>query len=364
MTASRSARIPSLDGLRAVSIALVLLDHASRRSGGDGGPYGIFAQGGLGVTVFFVISGFLITGLLLRELDATGRIALGRFYFRRTLRIFPACYVYLGAMLVAAMIGLVQLAAANLVSAATYTSNYCFGCSDSGRWYLGHTWSLSVEEQFYLLWPLLLGLAGRRRGGWIAIAWLIACPLLRLARFEATGVKEMLTRFELVSDSIATGCLLALHLPRLHSAAWYLRFRDGAPLGLVLAVFLVASLSVHPSVVPTALYLLVGPTVQNLLIAVVLDHLISRPSASTGRLLNHPVLIWIGGLSYSLYLWQQPIIVAPRLTLPVAIAMCFIAAWGSAVLIERPVLRLRERIERTRGRPAPIGPPVVDTPTS
>ena len=352
MTPPKSPRIPSLDGLRALSIGLVLVDHASMRLGHAGGAFGILSQGALGVTVFFVISGFLITGLLLRELDTEGRVALGRFYFRRTLRIFPPYYVFLAAMTIATLAGGVRLSPANLISAATYTSNYCIGCAGN-RWHLGHTWSLSLEEQFYLLWPFLLGLAGRRRGIWIAILWITICPLLRLERLHATGVNEMLTRFELVSDSVATGCLLALYLPQLHRASWYLRFRDGAGGWLALIVPGLASLAVHPSVMPTPLYLVVGLTVQNVLIAVFLDHVISRPTGAAGRVLNQPVLIWIGGLSYSLYLWQQPIIVAPWLPLPVAIVAIFLVAWGSFVLIEQPALRLRARIERSRRRPAP-----------
>ena len=139
-------RIPSLDGLRAISITLVLVAHlAGTRnfplSEATGNFWGL---GEFGVRVFFVISGFLITGLLMQELAQEGRIRLGRFYLRRTLRIFPPYYTLLAALGLASVFGAVTLAPHDLLHGATYTSNYYLGRS----WFLGHSWSLSVEEQF------------------------------------------------------------------------------------------------------------------------------------------------------------------------------------------------------------------------
>src|SRR5262249_33221200 len=155
----------------------------------------------------FVISGYLITSLLLREFDASGTISLRRFYFRRTLRIFPAYYTFIGVLLLLSAAGLVGLTRANMGHALTYTTNYF----PERSWDIGHTWSLSVEEQFYLLWPATLVLAGRRRGLSIAASLVVLCPLIRLALWqlaptEQTGVGH---RFETVADSIAIGCVLA-----------------------------------------------------------------------------------------------------------------------------------------------------------
>jgi peptidoglycan/LPS O-acetylase OafA/YrhL len=122
-------------------------------------PPAACSAGELGVHVFFVISGFLITGLLMEELALSGRISLSRFYLRRTLRIFPAYYAYLAIAFLAAVAGWVQLAPHDLMHGLSYTSNYY----PSRSWFLGHTWSLSVEEQFYLLWPALVVLTGPRR---------------------------------------------------------------------------------------------------------------------------------------------------------------------------------------------------------
>lgn len=158
---STGGRIPSLDGLRGISILMVLLGHLA---GTRGFPLSAAAGNrtavaAIGVHVFFVISGFLITGLLLAELAATDRIRLSRFYFRRTLRIFPPYYALIASLVLAQALGFLSLAPGDVLHALTYTSNY-----DAGRsWSIGHTWSLGVEEQFYLLWPACLVLLGARR---------------------------------------------------------------------------------------------------------------------------------------------------------------------------------------------------------
>src|SRR5688500_6337330 len=154
-------RIPSLDGLRAISIVLVLFGHLA---GTRGFPVptslgNFLSTAELGVHIFFVISGFLITQLLLDELARKQRIAVGRFYLRRTLRIFPPYYVFIGAMVLAQVAGWIALAPQDPLRALTYTTNY----DEARSWYVGHTWSLSVEEQFYLLWPAVLLLARTRR---------------------------------------------------------------------------------------------------------------------------------------------------------------------------------------------------------
>ncbi|HET9832111.1 MAG TPA: acyltransferase, partial [Vicinamibacterales bacterium] len=216
-------RIPSLDGLRAVSIGLVLVAHLA---GTRGFPVSvestqILALGELGVHVFFVISGFLITRLLLNDIARTGKISLGDFYFRRTMRIFPAYYVFLAALAGLASAGLIQLASGDMTHALTYTSNYAAARS----WFVGHTWSLSVEEQFYLLWPALLVIAGRRRALWFALFTVAVVPLIRLGSWEllrasSDGIGH---RFETVADAIAIGCLLAGTRDWLHQQALYRR---------------------------------------------------------------------------------------------------------------------------------------------
>src|ERR1700730_13855580 len=145
-------RIPSLDGLRAVSILLVLFGHASLS---DGAPHALKPfnhAGNIGVRFFFVISGFLITTLLLKEKSQTGTISMKKFYQRRILRIFPAAYVFIAVMGLLASLGWIALRRGELFYAASFTMNY----HDFHAVWLGQLWSLAVEEQFYLLWPALM----------------------------------------------------------------------------------------------------------------------------------------------------------------------------------------------------------------
>ncbi|TMA40976.1 MAG: acyltransferase, partial [Deltaproteobacteria bacterium] len=164
----QSGRIPSLDGLRALSISLVVFGHLGGTVGFPiGSPRLVLPfLAVLGVRVFFVISGYLITRLLLDEQEKRGSICLSMFYFRRIFRILVPYYVFLIAMAAAARLGWVELGPGDLGYALAYIGNY----HPHSAWTLGHTWSLAVEEQFYVLWPLLVvgllvafrGRAGKR----------------------------------------------------------------------------------------------------------------------------------------------------------------------------------------------------------
>ncbi|MEO7329892.1 MAG: acyltransferase, partial [Minicystis sp.] len=162
--APAARRIPSLDGLRAISILVVLFGHmAGTRNFAfsflDRLPTSELAN--FGVRVFFVISGFLITRLLFEEHARSGTVSLRGFYLRRTLRIFPAFYVFVAVVLVLDRLGKITLLPYDALTALTYTMN--FHPTASRSWQVGHLWSLSVEEQFYLLWPAIV-LFTRPRG--------------------------------------------------------------------------------------------------------------------------------------------------------------------------------------------------------
>src|SRR5262249_53791297 len=132
--------------------------------------------GNLGVRVFFVISGFLITTLLLAELDKAGRIDFKAFYLRRAFRIFPAFYVYLGAVGLLSLASAIPVPGTDLALAAGYATNFV----SERSWLVGHVWSLSVEEQFYLLWPLGLWAARSTKGLYIAVFVLAVAPFFRI----------------------------------------------------------------------------------------------------------------------------------------------------------------------------------------
>ena len=152
-TAPPSAHIASLDGLRGLSILLVLWAHISRTHGFPWATdsHVVASLGDLGVRVFFVISGYLITRLLLAERDKTGTVSLRGFYIRRVYRIFPAFYVFIGVIAALAWAGAITLEPGDLLHALTFSMNHHIVKS----WWVGHLWSLSVEEQFYLTWPAL-----------------------------------------------------------------------------------------------------------------------------------------------------------------------------------------------------------------
>lgn len=351
-------RIPSLDGLRAISIVMVVLGHMT---GTAGLPvrWLPFAWGGLGVTVFFVISGYLITSLLLKEQERTGSISLRMFYFRRTLRIFPAMYVLVAIVVILGATGVlagpgeaerVQLREADVVAAATYTMNFRVEHS----WWLAHTWSLAVEEQFYLLWPAAvayLGIAGGLRG---AIGAMVAAPFFRVVFYYGWPAYRPLVEqaFPFVFDALATGCVLAMLRRQLWANRWYRAILESRWFVLV-PVIVWAMFAVNKIVI---LSLLVGWTVIHVGIAMCIDWSMRFPLSPIGRLLNSRPLVWVGGISYSLYLWQQVFLCRYHTswftTFPVNIGLAFAAAIGSYYLVEQPFLRLRERLEGAlRARP-------------
>jgi peptidoglycan/LPS O-acetylase OafA/YrhL len=339
-------RIPSLDGLRAVSILFVLYGHAV---GTIGFPVARLHLGlaEAGVRIFFIISGFLITRLMLQELEDAGTVSLTGFYRRRILRIFPAFYVYAlvaGALL---LFGVLAFPGRDLLYAATYTINYV----TSRPWHLGHLWSLAVEEQFYLLWPFTLFFLGRRRAlGAAAIALLLA-PVVRVGQFyflpsHRAGITE---EFHTILDCIATGCLLAGSRDWLWGKDSYRRFLTSwqfwlAPVAMIFSVIV----SVHPMI-----KWIIGIPIFNLATAVSIDRWTRFPDSDPfARMLNWKPVAFVGVLSYSLYLWQQPFInrYAHHLwnRFPINIALAFLAALISYYFVEKPFLALRHKVPKAR----------------
>ncbi|MEZ4293381.1 MAG: acyltransferase [Polyangiaceae bacterium] len=350
-----AARIQSLDGLRAVSILLVIYGHARVTYGFPGAdpaesPLARLDVAHFGVKVFFVISGFLITSLLIGELRKTGTVSLGAFYLKRTFRIFPPYYFYLLVALGISALGMGELPWSDALLAFTYTINY----SHDRAWLVGHAWSLSIEEQFYLVWPAVFRGLGTKKGP-AAVLWVMAlAPLLRVgwAYFvETKAGRDMIDEaFPTVADSIGTGCALALFRPRLHASERYLKVL-ASPVVPALAVgmiWLALWLDMRHAWVQWA----IGETGLNLTIAILVDRYVRYPDGPVGRVLNFRPVAFIGMVSYSLYLWQQPFLrgieagkVPPWWQqFPVNVGLSFVVAVGSYYLIEKPFLRLRGRV--------------------
>ena len=356
--------IPSLDGLRALAVLAVILSHFNGwsslpKTGELHTVMTLLGQGGLGVSVFFVISGLLITTLLLNEKDRNGEIAIGSFYLRRSFRIFPAFYVYLICAAIVASIAGRALPTGALATAAAYVSNYypyAWVHPPLKAWYVAHTWSLSVEEQFYLLWPLLMSRLSTRHAIRFCYAVLLVTPVLRVVTLLALPVYAMSEQwarlFHTTADGLALGCLLAFLLrePRFVERT-RLFFR--APFLLLAALYLAGSgaLLTHA---PQWFNALITISLTNLCIALLVLWVVLRPQTAAGTALNWQPLAHIGRISYSLYLWQQlflgPYWVPSNGWNLLAI---FTAAELSYWLVERPCLRLRDRWFPSAKSPSP-----------
>ena len=338
-----SRRISSLDGLRACSIAFVLQGHLAGTHGfprvlEPGRMLGDLAN--FGVTIFFIISGFLITTLLMEERRQTGAVSLRGFYWRRARRILPAAYAFLLAIMLAAALGWVEVGRNDVVFAATYLVNY----DVSRPWQFGHLWSLSVEEQFYLLWPFVFVFVKERHALMAAALAFVAAPLVRLAMHLAfpSGPYRDLEIFPAVADAIAIGCAFALLRPKLLQNAAYLRMTATPWLWLLLPLII----AVNRLRSYTFVDVLAWPWM--LIAMTVLIESSTRCSGTlVSRFLNWRPLVFVGTLSYSLYLWQQPFLNRHMdswaTTFPVNILLACGAALLSYYLIERPFLRLRRR---------------------
>ena len=311
-----------LEGLRGVAVLLVLLYHA-RAPLVDGGY--------IGVDVFFVLSGFLITGIIVRELMGTGRLSLSGFYARRARRLLPAAALVLVITMIASVIVLpplrVPAVAGDTISAALYVSNIRFAIQATD--YLGselapspvlHFWSLSVEEQFYIFWPTLLAvvagatfLRGRHDAGIRRLAIVLAVVLVGSLGLSIllTSVNQPWAFFSLPTRAweLALGGLLALP-----GAARWVPARVAVPAGWIgLALIVAAGLFLDTSVAFPGVAALV-PTIGAAL--VIAAGLAATPTGSSryaaGRVLGLAPIRFLGLISYSLYLWHWPILTLPE----------------------------------------------------
>lgn len=345
-------RLPSLDGLRAISILMVLGAHAMRTTNFPEWikPYGEYAwNGNLGVRVFFVISGFLITHLLMNEQARTGRVALGAFYKRRMLRIFPVFYAFLLFVLMITIVIHRDFSIAEWLSAASFTKNYYLG-----HWTLGHFWSISVEEQFYLLWPFILTILKTQRKLQIAAyIVIVVAPILRIAFYVSPWPWIGDYAFFTHCDSLMFGCLLAILVSgdlREHIRNFLVIHRRFIQAMLIMSIYLTWMLSLHG--ILGFLTIPFGPTFQSAAIAGLLASVVLVKEGSLYYLLNRPLVINIGIFSYGLYIWQQFFLYPSNYpdgdlwwrAFPQNILITFIVATVSYYVIEKPFLKLKNKL--------------------
>ena len=339
--------MPVLDGLRAVSVVMVFISHLTIFGTASRNVVEIGTiSGATGVSVFFVLSGYLITRLLLKEEEQKGAISLKKFYARRFLRIFPAAYAFLALVLVMSQAGFFSIPLHSYLASLLYIRNYVGSGHETA-----HLWSLAIEEQFYLLWPACLALLApkdRVRGVicLIAAVWVWRCYVVL---FGLASVGQLYIRTDLRIDTILVGCLLALveqsgRLGRVQSlwmrGTWFLP----ATLLVLVSWLILAGRSFLAKTVETG--------VAAVLIGAIVIWFVSCSESVAGRWLQTPFVLWVGRLSYSLYLWQQ-VFMGPATpetavirTFPLNILLTFAAAAVSYYLVERPMLLLKDRYFR------------------
>ena len=319
-------RIPSLDGLRAISITLVILSHLVKWKHISLAV--LASYGSLGVFIFFVLSGYLITGILLREHERTSTISLTDFYLRRAFRIFPSAFVFLA---VVNILYWHQMRWSHIAAAVFYVANM-----DLARpWIFGHLWSLSIEEQFYLFWPFALKMWYRHRLPIVVGAFVIS-PIFQTAIYAFKIHNGLMGSLPVFSSQLAIGCLLAILAPRIPKIPGWV-----ASLMLA-ALFLIPWFPAISQARTLFMLFVLGPILHISAAGLVL-HVIQVPY----RALNWAPISWLGRISYSLYLWQELFCSNPTLHGGYVLAVPAIAcACVSYYIVEQPMLRLRDALTR------------------
>ena len=337
-------RIKEIQGLRALAVLLVIAFHGKFLSGGF-----------IGVDIFYVISGYLITGLLLRELRETGSISLSNFYARRIKRLLPSTFLVLVTTAVASFMVMPSSARSvlgrNIVAAALYVSNYVFAWWQNDYQNLGttpspiiHFWSLAVEEQFYLLWPLLILLAARngRNSRVFKVLTVVSLASFSLSlfatpRFPIWSFYSLPTRaWELGLGAIVVLARdFPLELRRVRWISWL------ALVAIFIAAFAFNENTLFPG--PAALL----PTLGAALLLFVVTDL----PAVLSWILNLRMIQWVGNISYPLYLWHWPALVLPLYVFHAplsmlqrlgAITLTFILAGLTHRFVENPLRHIHK----------------------
>jgi peptidoglycan/LPS O-acetylase OafA/YrhL len=335
-------RIVSLDVLRGLAIGLVLLRHAWPEQFGSAGI--------VGVVVFFALSGYLITGVLLSDLARNGHVSYKRFYRNRALRLLPPLVLLLVGIAIVTLLadplgerdGLLRA----LVIAVTYTGNLPIELGSST---IDHLWTLATEEQFYLVWPLILAFAvkrGKVRRVFVATALLVLLAMVAtiiLVAPETHRVYRLPTSWALAMIIGAAG-----RVGQVRMESWLPR--SGAARGCLGTVALVATLllALLPEGKGSVLsYLVLGPIVATL--TVILIQLTTNWATIPSPWMNP--LVWLGTISYAAYLWNYPVTVwlhavstsiwVPTLTVALTLAASTVSWW----IVERPAQIWKRRLD-------------------
>lgn len=352
--------MPVLDGLRALSVLMILGFH---KLGPLTEKISKLVNGWISVDLFFLVSGFLITSILLKEQDKKGSFSLKNFYIRRWLRLCPAYYVFLGIMFVWMLFRGQHDFPAYLIAGAYLTnmdSVFAWGLLSPASGLL-HTWTLGVEEQFYLLWPSFLRISGRKALGFcLSVCAIVYIWRLVLVATGASWVRVYVgfdTRIDSIMFGVAT-CLLWRQSALREKFTSYLS-KSSVQVSIAGILLLFCHWLKHPGCgvrVEELLLWGVKMPIVLVLICLLIVSLLANPSTLLGKVLSSKPLTWIGKLSYSIYLWHVVV------SFPVVNSMietwCFhrkyiveIANYASCIgmaslsyyLIEQPFLKIKTK---------------------
>ena len=348
---AKEKRVPSLDGLRAISILLVIFAHIAYFSLRV--PLTLktlletFCFGKMGVLIFFVISGFLITTLLLKEKSSvTSDIDIRKFYIRRALRILPVNYLYILVIFLINQPFHLGIKNPFFIPALTYTTNFII----LPAFVLGHLWSLSIEEQFYLFWTWAMRLPIKKI---VSAALIIICitPFINVINYfnKPLGV-FLLEPFLNYAPCLMIGCLLSIS-KFMRPDLWKLPILQNGALRLLSIFITWLMFYFAQNAILGFITLPFGNIIASLGAAFFIASSIVSKNTLTYKILNHPIMVYIGVLSYSLYIWQQLFVAAEPMYwwphFPLNLLLIFVAAMLSYHLWEKMFLRMKDKFTPT-----------------
>jgi peptidoglycan/LPS O-acetylase OafA/YrhL len=340
-----------LDGFRAISIIMVIISH-SRFCPGFPTNYSdelLMHLGSLGVNIFFVISGFLITNLLLVEEQKEGHINVKYFYLRRILRIVPVYALYVIFVCSFIKVDHLSFTKYNLLHIATFTTNFDAGLERVFQ----HFWSLSVEEQFYLIWPATLILFRKHLKIVILILLLCSCVTRAFSyKFPAYAFVSLSPFFNF-SDAIFIGALGGILFFENRNIVKHKIFQSYLPqIFMVGMILLFKYLPTHVNM--GIITLPFGAPIVSFSILFLILANIHDSGKITFKILNNKVIVHIGVLSYSIYIWQQFFFHGEKAiwgTFPYNIPEVYLIALASYYLWEKPFLKLKTRFTGKKLQP-------------
>ena len=346
--------LKGLQGLRGISILIVLLSHIKLKSLPDlkvPSLLGLFFDGNFGVHVFFVLSGFLISYLLLLEEKNSGFISIRSFYLRRILRIFPAYFFLLLIYAILQKLGIINLGMDSWLSSLIFLK-WLFG----GDWISGHIWSLSIEENFYLFWPFIFKYNSIKRLKIVLLIIILTGCICRVIGYYSFFSGPIFTNYLSIVyhiDSIAIGALGAIYFEKIKHLflkhkmdrhfLWYIF------LIIIFSSRILTDLNYNYHLHLGILFVPLGvggssSVIVSFCILFIVYTLILTESKPLNTFFNSKILTFIGKLSFSIYLWQQ-IFFAPEIypldIFPLNILLIFILSIFSFYLIERPFLKYK-----------------------